>query len=93
MRRFPLIPKTCHNHEIIVGHADRVRLFLRFLPFVEAVGDDQAALAALPGIAKCTCLVDGLGTGIDDEKPTLMSFAHQEQGPTAFAAGCVCRLR
>ena len=53
-----------------VGHRDRVGLLLfdcrrDLLPLVESVGDDKAALAPLPRVAKCRLRCEVLGSGVE----------------------------
>src|ERR1700736_3807682 len=67
----PDIPQTSYHHQAVVSHPEGIRLLLSLLPLIEAVGDDEAALSTLPGVAKCARRVDRLRARIDRGKTSL----------------------
>src|SRR5262245_25547522 len=61
----PLFPQPSHYHVALIGHGNGIWLLLRLLPFIESIGDNEAALTLLPSVTKCRCGIDRLRTCID----------------------------
>jgi hypothetical protein len=76
----------------VVRRADRVSLFflacrIELVPFVETVGNDQAALTALPRIAKCGLIPKRFDAGVVGRVLDLSSFAHRGIRPHFISLG------
>src|SRR5262245_4299683 len=67
----PFLPQAGHHHVALVCHRNGVWLLLWLLPFVEPVSNDQASLALLPGVTKCSRGVNRLGLRVDRSEANL----------------------
>lgn len=70
----PFVPESCHAECAFLVRQE-IRLFCLpcFLPFIEAVGDDNAAVA-LDEVLVCRLLIECLGAGVDHREHHLGFF-------------------